>query len=379
MIFDYEILKLIWWVLIGLLLIGFAIMDGQDIGVCTLLPLVGKTDEERRVMINTIGAHWEGNQVWFIVAGGVLFAAFPLIYAAAFSGFYWAMMAALWTLFLRPVSFKYRSLLPNARWRKMWDWGLIVGSVVPALIFGVAIGNLFMGVPFYLDEYLTPVHSGGFFGLLTPLPILFGLVSVFMLIMQGATYLAHRTVGDIQARTVRFGIWAIAAFVVLFLLVGVSIPSLQGFAIASAIDPSAVLNPTDKQVIRVTGGWLHNYKQATALWAFPVLAVLAAIISAFLLYKRRTLLAFCASSAAIFGTIMTAGVALFPFLLPSVSMPDHSLTVYDSVSSHRTLVVMLFVVVFLLPLVTLYTAWAYRVMRGKVTKAYIQENQKTLY
>jgi len=144
MLFDYETLKFIWWLLVGILLIGFAIMDGHDMGVCSLLPFVGKTDKERRVIINTIGAHWEGNQVWFISAGGAIFAALPLLYATAFSSFYWALMAALWALFLRPVGFKYRSMVKDARWRMAWDWGLFIGSFVPALIFGVAFG---CGVP----------------------------------------------------------------------------------------------------------------------------------------------------------------------------------------------------------------------------------------
>ena len=163
MLFDYETLKLIWWLLLGLLIIGFAIMDGHDIGVCSLLPFVGKSDAERRVIINTIGPHWEGNQVWFISAGGVAFAAFPLVYATAFSSLYWALMAALWAMFLRPVGFKYRSLIKDPRWRQAWDWGLFVGSFVPALIFGIAFGNLFLGIDFVFDDRLVSTYTGVIF------------------------------------------------------------------------------------------------------------------------------------------------------------------------------------------------------------------------
>ena len=170
MLFDYETLKIIWWLLVGALLIGFAIMDGHDMGVCSLLPFVGKDDEERRVIINTIGPHWEGNQVWFITAGGAIFAAWPMVYATAFSGFYWALMAVLWALFFRPVGFKYRSMIHNPTWRKAWDWGLFVGSFIPAVVFGVAFGNLFLGVPFSFNDHLVSTYTGSFGHCLIHLP-----------------------------------------------------------------------------------------------------------------------------------------------------------------------------------------------------------------
>lgn len=379
MLFDYETLKLIWWGLLGVLLIGFAIMDGHDLGVCSLLPFVGKTDEEKRVIINTVGPHWEGNQVWFIAAGGVIFAAFPLLYATAFSGFYWAMMAALWTLFLRPVSFKYRSLIKDEKWRNAWDMGLVISAVVPALIFGVAFGNLFLGVPFSFDDRLVTSFGGSFFALLNPFGILCGLVSIFMLIMQGGTYLAHRTVGDIQARSIRFTLMAAVAFVVLFIIAGFFVMRLDGYVITSELHKGSMINPTSKSVSTETGAWLNNYHQTPLLWAFPALGVVGAVLAMLLLKLKRTLLAFISSSLSVLGVIMTAGVALFPFLLPSSSQPNASLTLWDSVSSQLTLMIMLYVTVFLLPLVVAYTSWAYKVMSGKVTKAYIKENQKTLY
>lgn len=379
MLFDYETLKLIWWGLLGVLLIGFAIMDGHDLGVCSLLPFVGKTDEEKRVIINTVGPHWEGNQVWFIAAGGVIFAAFPLLYATAFSGFYWAMMAALWTLFLRPVSFKYRSLIKDEKWRNAWDMGLVISAVVPALIFGVAFGNLFLGVPFSFDDRLVTSFGGSFFALLNPFGVLCGLVSIFMLIMQGGTYLAHRTVGDIQARSIRFTLMAAVAFVVLFIIAGFFVMRLDGYVITSELHKGSMINPTSKSVSTETGAWLNNYRQIPLLWAFPALGVVGAVLAMLLLKLKRTLLAFIASSLSVLGVIMTAGVALFPFLLPSSSQPNASLTLWDSVSSQLTLMIMLYVTVFLLPLVVAYTSWAYKVMSGKVTKAYIKENQKTLY
>ena len=379
MLFDYETLKLIWWLLVGVLLIGFAIMDGHDMGVITLLPFLGKDDEERRLIINTVGPHWEGNQTWFITAGGALFAAWPMVYATAFSGFYWALMAVLWALFFRPVGFKYRSMLKDARWRTTWDWALFAGSVIPAIVFGVAFGNLFLGVPFSFDNTLRSTYTGSFWALLNPFALLCGLVSAAMLIMQGAAYLAHRTEDVIQVRAIRAGSLFAVIMVVLFIIAGVWIQSMPGNLITSAIDGQAFPNPLAKTVVQQSGAWLTNYQRYPLLWVFPLLGVMMPLLTMLLLKTRHTLLGFISSSLAVLGVIMTAGVALFPFIIPSSSDPRSSLTLWDSVSSHLTLMVMLYVVVILLPIVVGYTSWAYSVMRGKVTKAYIRENDHVLY
>ena len=188
--FDYVTLKFIWWLLVGVLLVGFAIMDGHDMGVGTLLPFVGKNDDERRALLNSIGPHWEGNQVWFITAGGALFAAWPLVYAAAFSGFYFAMLAVLWALFFRPVGFDYRSKVSDPRWRQFWDWGIFTGSAVPALVFGVAVGNVIQGVPFHFEESMMPVYTGSFWALFNPFALLAGVVSLAMMVCHGANFLS---------------------------------------------------------------------------------------------------------------------------------------------------------------------------------------------
>lgn len=379
MLFDYETLKIIWWLLVGALLIGFAIMDGHDMGVCSLLPFVGKDDEERRVIINTIGAHWEGNQVWFITAGGAIFAAWPMVYATAFSGFYWALMAVLWALFFRPVGFKYRSMIHNPTWRKAWDWGLFVGSFIPAVVFGVAFGNLFLGVPFSFNNHLVSTYTGSFWALLNPFAILCGLISASMLIMQGGAYLAHRTLDEVQNRTLNYAAISSMVMAVLFVLAGVWIQSIDGYHITSPIDPQALPNVLNKEVTRQAGAWMANYHQYPLAWAFPALGVIMPLVTAILLKARKTLTAFIASSIAVLSVIMTAGVALFPFIMPSSSDPRSSLTVWDSVSSHLTLMIMLVVVVVLLPMIVGYTSWAYNVMRGKVTKAYVREQEHSLY
>ncbi|MGL5252786.1 MAG: cytochrome d ubiquinol oxidase subunit II [Moraxella sp.] len=377
--FDYETLKLIWWLLVGALLIGFAIMDGHDMGVCSLLPFVGKDDDERRVVVNTIGPHWEGNQVWFITAGGAIFAAWPLVYATAFSGFYWALLAVLWALFFRPVGFKYRSMISDKKWRNSWDWALFAGSFIPALVFGVAFGNLFLGVPFSFNNNLVSTYTGSFWALLNPFALLCGLVSVTMLVTQGGAYLAHRTEGDIQARTIKYTTMSAVTMVILFIVAGIWVTSIQGYAITSVVNTQALPDPMAKDVVRQSGAWLANFSKYPAAWAFPALGVVMPIITALLLKADKTLTAFVTSSFAVTGVIMTAGVSLFPFVMPSSTDPRSSLTVWDSVSSHLTLMVMLYAVVLLLPLVVAYTSWAYRVMRGKVTKAYIREQDHTVY
>ena len=376
---DYATLKIIWWILVGVLLIGFAIMDGHDMGVGTLLPFVGKTDIERRVVINTVGPHWEGNQVWFITGGGAIFAAWPLVYATAFSGFYWALLAVLWALFLRPVGFDYRSKIHHSTWRSLWDWGLFVGGAVPPLIFGVAFGNLLEGVPFQFDSYMVSTYSGSFWQLLNPFALLAGVVSSAMITMQGGVYLAHRTEGEIQNRTIRAAIVSALVLVAAFVAAGIWLQFIPGYRITSAIETNALADPMNKSVIREAGAWMANYGRQPLLWLLPASGIAGALIASALLLARRTLTAFITSSLAVAGVIGTAGASMFPFLMPSSSMPDASLTLWDSVSSHLTLGIMFWATVIFMPLILLYTSWAYRVMRGKVTAQQIQANEHSAY
>jgi len=377
---DYTTLKLVWWLLVGVLLVGFAIMDGHDMGVGTLLPFVGKNDTERRVVINTVGPHWDGNQVWFITGGGALFAAWPLVYATAFSGFYWAMLAVLWALFFRPVGFDYRSKINNAAWRKTWDWGLFIGGAVPPLIFGVAFGNLFQGVPFTFDDHLVSTYSGSFWALLNPFALLCGIVSTAMITFHGAIYLAHRTQGEIQWRALRaagfFGGLLLLAFAAAGAWLWLAIP---GYVIRSAVDTAALPDPLAKTVVREAGAWFANYRRYPATMALPVLGFAGVIAAQALARSGRTMAAFWASSAAIVGVIGTAGAALFPFIMPSSLDPNASLTVWDSVSSRMTLNIMLWATLIFMPLIIIYTSWAYRVMGGKVTAAYVRENSHSAY
>lgn len=377
---DYATLKFIWWLLVGALLIGFAIMDGHDMGVGTLLPFVGKSDTERRVMINSIAPHWEGNQVWFVTAGGAIFAAWPFVYATAFSGFYFAMLAVLWALFFRPVGFDYRSKVADPRWRSFWDWGLFVGGAVPPIIFGVAFGNLFLGVPFQFDNTLRVDYTGSFFELLTPFPLLCGVASLAMLVTQGAHYLMLRTEGDVARRARQAAIAFNLILAACFALAGVWLAyAIPGYAISGGALPGAPSDPLAKQVVVQTGAWLANYHTYPVSMLLPIVAFAGMAAGLFAAWQRRGGAAFIASSLACTGVIGTAGVSLFPFIMPSSSHPQSSLTVWDATSSHFTLTVMLAVVVLFLPLVVIYTSWAYRVMRGKVSNTFIEQNSKSVY
>ena len=297
--FDYSTLKIIWWALVGVLLMGFAIMDGHDMGVGTLLPFVGRNDLERRVVINTVGPHWDGNQVWFITGGGAIFAAWPLVYATAFSGFYWAMLVVLWALFFRPVGFDYRSKINNPTWRSTWDWGLFVGGSVPPLIFGVAFGNLLQGVPFEFDQYMISTYTGSFWQLLNPFALLAGVVSSAMITLQGATYLAHRTEGIILERAMKGAAVAALILVVCFIAAGAWVQTLDGYHLVSVIDPNALPDPMGKLVVREPGAWTINYDRHPTLWLLPGMGIAGPLFATTLLRMGRTLLAFTASSLAL--------------------------------------------------------------------------------
>ncbi|TCP11586.1 cytochrome bd-I ubiquinol oxidase subunit 2 apoprotein [Crenobacter luteus] len=363
---DYDTLKLAWWALIVALLIGFAVLDGFDIGAAILLPFIGRDDTERRLVINAVGPTWEGNQVWLVTAGGALFAAWPLVYAAAFSVLYGALMLVLFGLFLRPVGFDYRSKLADPRWRGGWDWALCAGSVLPALIFGVAVGNLFVGLPFAFDEQMRVGYAGRFVDLLNPFSLYCGVVAVAMLTGHGAAFLATKTQGALQSRARRAALAASVATAALFALGGVWIAQREGLTVAAIGDVGAALSPLAKTVVP-TADWLGNFRAHPTLWAVPALGVALPLLAGLLAHGRRPRLALTASAAGVAAIILTAGVALFPFVLPSSLDAASSLTVWDATSSHKTLALMLGVVAVFLPIILVYTRWVYRVMRGPVT------------
>ena len=377
---DYPTLKVIWWVLIGTLMIGFALTDGFDMGACILLPFIGKSDEERRIIVNTVGATWEGNQVWFVTAGGAMFAAWPLVYAASFSGFYFAMLLVLFSLFFRPVGFDYRGKRDNPRWRTAWDWGLFIGGFVPPLVIGIAFGNLLQGVPFSFDTDLRVTYHGSFFGLLNPFALLCGLVSMSMLAAHGAAFVKMKTDGIVARRaSVALRVASLVA-VALFLISGVLVATMiGGYQIVDAAPLDTVANPLLKTVLGAPGLWLTNYSTYPWMIAAPLVGVLGGVLALALAGSRFEKTAFISSGLMVVGVILTAGFSMFPFIMPSSLDGRSSLTVWDSTSSQMTLQIMLVAVIIFLPIILLYTAWVYRVMRGKVTAAALKENSHSMY
>jgi cytochrome bd ubiquinol oxidase subunit II len=378
---DYEILRLIWWLFLGVLLIGFAIMDGFDLGVAALLPYVARTDIERRIAINTIGPVWEGNQVWLVLGGGAIFAAWPMIYAASFSGFYIAMFLVLATLILRPVGFDFRNKIADRRWRAFWDYALAAGGIVPSIVFGVAIGNLLQGVPFRVDDNLRIVYEGsGLFELLNPFGLLCGLVSAAMLTTHGAIYLTVKASGIVKERAAAYaGIGALVT-IALFCLAGVWVAfAIDGYAITAAVVSNGPSNPLLKTVARSSGQWLANYKAYSWMMLAPLLGIIGPLVALALVKSAKAGLSFVASAVGIFGIVSTAGVSMFPFLMPSNIQPNASLTVWDASSSQLTLFVMLICTLIFLPIVLAYTAFVFRVLRGAVTARQIETNSGNFY
>ncbi|WP_284946329.1 cytochrome d ubiquinol oxidase subunit II [Acidisoma cladoniae] len=366
---DYMTLRVIWWALMGILLIGFALTDGWDFGVATLLPFVGRNDAERRMIINTVGPTWEGNQVWFILGGGAIFAAWPLVYAVSFSGFYLAMFLLLASLILRPVGFKYRSKRPGALWRSSWDWALFIGGVVPPLVFGVAVGNTLLGIPFRYDSDLRNFYDGSLLQLFSPFALLCGLLSVAMVVLHGSAFLSVKTEsGTVNTRARTVGTCAAILSPVLFALGGLWVAyGAIGYHITVATAVDGPSNPLHTESVRQVGAWLANYGLHPWFLIAPVLGFVGAGFALIGIRRRYEGAALVGSALSTFGIIATVGLSMFPYILPSSIDAHSSITVWNGSSSLTTLFIMLISTIIFLPLVLLYTAWVYRVMWGKVT------------
>ncbi|MFN4134760.1 MAG: cytochrome d ubiquinol oxidase subunit II [Novosphingobium sp.] len=365
---DYETLRVIWWGLMGTLLIGFALTDGYDLGVAALMPFIGRTDEERRMAINAIAPHWEGHQVWFILGGGAIFAAWPFVYAVSFSGFYLAMFLVLAALILRPVAFKYRSKHADPAWRARWDWALFIGGFVPALVFGVAVGNVLQGVPFRLDSDLRSFYEGTLIGLFSPFAVMTGLLSLAMIVMHGAGFLAVKIEqGPVLDRARRFGSMAAIASVILFAAGGLWMANgAMGFRLEGTVDPSGPSNPLLVKAVAAPGAWLDNYARQPLLALAPLLGLAGPLLALMGIRGRNHVLHLAGSSLATVGIIATVGLSMFPFILPSSIDPQSSLTAWNASSSHLTLWIMLLVTLVFLPIVLAYTAWVMKVLSGRI-------------
>ncbi len=377
---DYEFLRIIWWVLVIVLLIGFSVTDGFDMGVTALLPVAGKKEVEKRIMINSIAPHWDGNQVWLLTAGGAIFAAWPIVYSVAFSGFYIALFLVLAALFFRPIGFEYRAKIDNPTWRAVWDWGLFAGGFVPALVFGVAFGNLLQGVPFELNELSQVTYTGSFFALLNPFALLCGVLSLAMLVTHGANWLQMKTTADLRNRA--RAITQIGALVTLitFILAGVWLSFKEGYVVTSVLDHFAPSSPASgKEVAVEVGAWFKNFNETPALWIFPALVVIGALLNVVASKANRCGFAFFFSVLTMAGVIITAAVSMFPFVMPSSTHPAQSLLMWDATSSELTLTLMFYLALVFVSISLLYTIWSYYKMFGRLDESFVEDNKNTLY
>jgi cytochrome d ubiquinol oxidase subunit II len=331
------VLQTIWFFLWGLLWAVFFMTDGFDLGIGTLYPFLGKTDQDKRMMINALGPLWDGNEVWLITAGGVTFAAFPLVYSVMFSSLYSALMLILFALILRGVSFEFRGKVESSRWRKVWDTCIFIGSFVPALLFGVAFANIFKGIP--IDH--NGIYQGTLFTLLNPYGLLGGVLFVLLFMTHGALWLSIKSDGDLHERAVSTAgkIWPVLVCVAVI------------FLIAS----------------RFSTDLYNNYFEHPAFFIVILITVLALLSIRFFLAKKTYFKAWFASALTIVGATFFGVIGLFPNLFPSSLNPRYSLTANNASSSPLTLKIMLIVVIVFIPVVIGYQIWAYHLFKGKVT------------
>ena len=362
----YLILQVLWWALLGVLFVGLGTMVGMDMGVGTLLRFIGKTDTERRVMLNAIGPHWDGNQVWFILGGGAIFAAFPLIYATSFSGLYVVILLLLWSMIVRPLGFEYRSKIASPAWRNAWDWTLLLSGALPMIIFGAAMGNMLMGVPFQFEWNLRSVYTGSFIFLFNPFSVLAGLLSLSLSVYMGGVMMMGRAPAPISGRARTAASYAALAAIVLFAVLGVWVSMVNGYKIVSFPGAGVPQTPLQQTVELVPGGWLANYKSFPILWVIPLLGFAGLLLGWLSVRGNKHTLAWWLGAVSWIGVVGTIGVAMFPFLMPSSSNPSQSLTLWNAISSETTLLWMTGWTVVFVPIIFWYTSWAFYVMRGKV-------------
>ena len=368
---DYETLCILWWVLLGTLLIGFVLIDGFNLGVAIWLPSLTCSQIERRILINSITPTWEGNQIGLILGGGAIVAAWPMLYALLFSGFYVAVFLTLLALVLRPAGFKYRSKIDSPIWRKGWDLALFLSGFVPALMFGVAIGNVLQGVPFQFDESLHPFYTGTLRGRLTPLGLWCGMLSILMFAMHGAFFLVNKTDGHLQSRARHAARSSAMLVIFFFAAAGLWLYFQTGYTLLETMPHDGPSNPLHKKVLRETHAWFSNYNTWPWLIVAPALGLLMPLLAA-LFVKTKARLAFVCSAVSLVAIINTVGFSIYPFIVPSSSNPNQSLTLWDSSSSQPTLFILLIATILFFPIMFAYTAWVYHMLRGKITEENIK-------
>jgi cytochrome d ubiquinol oxidase subunit II len=333
-------LNTLWFILITVLFTGFFVLEGFDYGVGILLPVLGKDDTERRMIINTIGPLWDGNEVWMLTAGGAMFAAFPMWYATMFSGFYLALVLMLFALIMRGVSFEFRSKNKHPRWRAFWDWSIFFGSLVPALLWGVALGNLLQGVP--IDANMN--YVGNFFSLLSPFTLLTGVYTVVLATLHGAVFLSGKLGDELadRARKTAWRLWIITVPLAIITIIGLDL----------ATDIIAHLGVVPGVV--------------------PLTGLIALLASGWFIRTKHDGWAFASTAVAIAFAIVTVFMTLYPRVMISSLNPAWSLTIYNASSTPYTLAVMTIVALIFVPIVLIYQGWTYYIFRKRVTRQTIE-------
>lgn len=393
----YSVIQVLSWAVVGLIMFLAAATIGFDFGAGMLARFVGKNEYEKRVIINIVAPTWDGNQVWLITAGAGLFAIWPRVYAGAFSGMYLGILAVLWALFLRPVAFEYRHKIESRKWTGFWDWMLCIGSLVPILVIGVAIGNLFLGLPFQFDPGTLRFYYGAsalaeesalisLLRLLMPLALSFGIFAVVLALMHGAAYCAMRTSGALHLRFVKIRKVCAAFFVILFASIGLWLVFIKGYhwQLSTGLShySQAIFHPLKGGIVSESlGGWLSNYRAHPWMITAPVVGFIGALI-ALATSKEKSGVAFCGSILACAGAVFTMGFSLFPFIMPSSLVPEQSMVIWNSSSSLVSLVGILIVAVVMLPIIFVYTTFVYKKMWGrgvKLTPEEVKAHSSELY
>lgn len=379
---DYTFLKIAWWLIMGFVLILYATTAGYDAGVTMIMAFLRK-ETDRRVVLNTSAPVWDGNLSWIVFAGGGLFVIWPAVYSTAFSGMYAAMLCILWSLFFRPTGFDYRSKINHHRWRRFWDFGLLVSGGLPVFIFGLAMGNCLLGFPFHFDTMTwRDYYTGNFFDLFNGFALLSGFASLLMVLMHGSAYLQQHTEGHLRelARKLFF-IFGILLFI-FFSIAGIDIAlGMQGYTlIASPVD--ATLYPADNIVSHTKGAWLASYSVYPWKYYPPIIAYVALMLALWANYVRKVVLCFWSSVFTVGGMVATVGATIFPFLMPSSTNPSQSLTVWNSTSTQYALNIMLYVASILFVVIFFYKLFAFRTIWAKkrtITETDLEENEHHFY
>jgi cytochrome bd ubiquinol oxidase subunit II len=360
---DFDQLRLIWWWILALYLISFAILDGADLGTGTIFCLIAQTDDERRALLISTGPVHSRKQVWLIAGGLILFAAWPRFYTASCGLIMLILVMAIW---LRPIGLHYRNRVPSVRWRKLWDWTWSAAAASSVVTFGVALGNLFLGVPFHFDESHRFVYTGGLGELLHPYALLTGLISLSMVVMHASAYAALRAGEPLSERACKLAQTAATTFMLAFLIAGVwSSVVMDGYVIEGAFNKLGAHPVGYRHIVATRGGWLENFHCHPLLWVSPAGALLLALVTRKLLVMREPFAALISSMLAQSATILTAAFALFPFILPSSEVPGDGLTIWNASSSEGTLRLLLVSMALLVPIAVAFMTGCFGLHRGR--------------